>query len=321
MPTAALGGALRGAGIVKPHLLISVLTVLLNAVLAPFLIAGWGEISGLGVRGAGLATSISVAIGVVAFCWYLRRHEPYLLFDAGLMRPRTHQWRRIFGVGLPAACEFVLVFLSTAVVYYAIRNFGAAVQAGFGIGARALQLLLLPGMALSFAAGPVVAQSFGAARAERVKQTFRIAMLLQGAVSLVITLWIQWRARVVADVFQVDAEVVGVAAVFLQIVSWNMVAQGVVYVCSSTFQGLGNTIPSLVSSSVRFAIFTISVAWLAARSTFAVEQVWYVLIVSVTAQALLSLWLVRGELRRRLVLPLRTPQASAVPSHQRTVMR
>src|SRR5688572_18089705 len=60
-----MGSALRGTGIVKPTMAIQALTVLLNTLLAPILIAGWGTGYAMGVAGAGLASSISIVIGIV----------------------------------------------------------------------------------------------------------------------------------------------------------------------------------------------------------------------------------------------------------------
>jgi Na+-driven multidrug efflux pump len=59
-----MGSALRGTGIAKPAMVVQLLTVLLNALLAPILIAGWLTGKPLGVAGAGLATSLSIAAGV-----------------------------------------------------------------------------------------------------------------------------------------------------------------------------------------------------------------------------------------------------------------
>ena len=44
------------------------------------------------------------------------------------------QCRRILRIGLPAGGEFAMIFVFMAVIYYALRDLGAAAQAGFGIG-------------------------------------------------------------------------------------------------------------------------------------------------------------------------------------------
>jgi Na+-driven multidrug efflux pump len=114
----AMGAALRGTGIVKPTMIVKVLTVLLNALLAPVLIAGWLTGRPLGVAGAGLASSISVAVGVVMLGLYFVRLEKFVAFDRGLFRPQLAVWKRILRIGLPPGGEFALLFVYMAIVYW-----------------------------------------------------------------------------------------------------------------------------------------------------------------------------------------------------------
>src|SRR5690606_36970359 len=148
-----MGSALRGTGIVKPTMAIQALTVVLNTLLAPVLIAGWGTGWALGVAGAGLASSISVAVGVVMLTFYFLKLEKYVFFVPTLWRPDFSTWKRLLDVGLPAGGEFALMFIYMGVIYWIISDFGAAAQAGFGIGSRIMQSIFMPAMAIAFAAG------------------------------------------------------------------------------------------------------------------------------------------------------------------------
>src|SRR2546430_16142697 len=73
-------------------------------------------------------------------------------------------------IGVPAGAEFVLLFVYILIVYGIIRGFGPAAQAGFGVGARVMQALFLPVVALAFAVTPVVGQNFGGRQAGRGRQ-------------------------------------------------------------------------------------------------------------------------------------------------------
>jgi Na+-driven multidrug efflux pump len=73
-------------------------------------------------------------------------------------------------------------------VYAIIRGFGPAAQAGFGIGARVMQALFLPVVALSFAVSPVVGQNFGGRRANRVRHSVYSALGIASLMMLVLTL-------------------------------------------------------------------------------------------------------------------------------------
>jgi Na+-driven multidrug efflux pump len=263
------------------------------------LIAGWGTGRALGVAGAGLASSFAMVSGGVMLWIYFRWSTNYLTLDPRQLRPRMVQWKRILGVGLPAGGEFAILFIYMAVIYCALRDFGAAAQAG--IGTRVLGLIQVPAMAIAFAAGPVVGQNFGAGNSMRVRQTFNSVLLLRTAIMAVATIFVQWRPELLLGSFTADRETIAAGAAFLQMVSWNLVAQGLIFLCSSTFQGLGHTTPQLISSTARLLSYVIPILWLSARPGFSVEKIWYLSIVTTTLQALLSLWLLRREFRKRLL--------------------
>ncbi len=296
----SMGSALRGTGIVKPTMIVQVLTVVLNAILAPVLIAGWGTGHPMGVAGAGLASSASLAVGVVMLALYFHRLEKYVGFVRAQWRPQMAVWRRLLRVGLPAGGEFLLMFVLMAVLYWVLRPFGADAQAGFGIGMRIMQSMFLPAMAVAFAAAPIVGQNFAAGRFVRVRETFALSTLIGSCIMVVMTLFCQWGSAWVIGGFSKDPTAISVGTQYLQIISWNFVASGFVFTCSAVFQGLGNTVPAVISSASRLVSFVLPVLWLSAQPHFAMIQVWYVSVASVASQAVFSLWLVRRELRLRL---------------------
>jgi putative MATE family efflux protein len=296
-----MAAALRGTGIVRPTMMVQAVAVLINIVLAPILIAGWGTGRGFGVAGAGLASSIGVLFGVVMMWVYFHRLERYVWVDRKQCRPQLRQWKRILNIGLPAGGEFAIMFIYMGMIYYVLREFGAAAQAGFGIGSRVLGLIQVPAMTIAFAGGPIAGQNFGAGNGGRVKETFRKVALIGTSVMIGFTIFAQWKPALLLGGFPRDSETVAVGVLFLQMVSLNLVAQGLIFDCSSMFQGLGNTKPVLLSSGARLVTYAMPVMWLSARPEFRIEHVWYVSIVTTTLQAGLSLWLLRREFRKRLV--------------------
>ena len=69
----AMGAALRGTGNFKPGTIVATATVILNMVLAPFLIFGWGTGVPLGVAGAAISSLVAVAVGVIWLGTYFIR--------------------------------------------------------------------------------------------------------------------------------------------------------------------------------------------------------------------------------------------------------
>jgi putative MATE family efflux protein len=291
---------LRGTGVVQPTMVVQIATVLLNAVLAPVLIAGWLTGRPLGVAGAGLASTLSVAAGTLLLSVYFGKLEKYIHFRPALWKPRLSVWGRMINIGLPAGGEFGFMFLYMAVIYWVIRDFGAPAQAGFGLGTRLMQSIFLPAMAIAFATGPIAGQNYGAREYERIRETFRTAAQVSVILMLVITLLCQWRPEWLVRGFTGDPEVVEVASHFLRLISWNFAASALILTCSGIFQGLGHTWPALGSTSSRVVTFMIPAVWLSTLPGLQLDHVWYLSVASVWLQALLSLYLLRQTMRARL---------------------
>ncbi len=296
----AMSSALRGTGIVQPTMIVQLITVVLNCILAPVLIGGIGTGHALGVAGAGLASTLSVVAGVAILTVYFLRLEKYVAFHHEQWRPRLKTWRNILNIGLPAGGEFALMFVYMSVILFVIAPFGAAAQAGFGIGTRLMQAVFLPVMAISFAVAPVAGQNFGARNAERVRRTFRDAALLGGALMLMVGVGCWVFAPTLVGFFATAPGVLEVGTTFLHFACWNFVMSGLIFTCSGTFQALGNTWPAILSSATRLATFVLPVLWISRQPGFRIEYVWYISVTTVWLQALLSYRLVRREMDRRL---------------------
>lgn len=299
-PLVSLGSALRATGIVKPAVALQVLSVVLNIVLAPLLIFGIGPWPKMGVGGAALATFISILIADVLTVIYFEKKYHYLRFRFSQWRPQMKIWWAMLKIGVPAGTEFALWSLFVIIVYVIIRPFGAAAQAGFGVGARVMQALFLPVLALSFAVSPVVGQNFGGRRADRVRHVVFAAIGLSSAVMLVLTLIARIAPGTLIRVFSSDPRVIAFGSEYLAIASLNFVAAGIVFSSSSVFQGIGNTVPPLLGSASRLLLFALPAVLISRTPGFQIKYVWYLSVASQGLQACFNLLLLRRELARKL---------------------
>jgi putative MATE family efflux protein len=306
----ATAAALRGTGNFKPGMVIQSASVLVNMALAPVLIFGWGTGHPLGVAGAALASFVAVGGAVVALIVYVVRAERYLTFVARDWPPQLAMWARMLKIGLPAGAEFALMGVYMMVVYAVTRGFGAAAQAGFGIGLRVVQAGFLPVVALGFAVSPVAGQNYGARLPERVRGTFRAGALMATSLMVVLTLLSRLIPERLVAVFSQDPQVLAVGGEYLRIVAWSYVASGLVFVSSSMFQAMGNTVPSLVGSTIRILLVALP-AWLLSRTPgFQLHWIWHLSVAAVVVQALCNLLFLRREFARRLAFAPPAPSAS-----------
>jgi putative MATE family efflux protein len=298
-PLVAMSAALRGAGNFKLGVAVGVTTVVLNMAVAPVLIFGWMGAPAMGISGAAVASLVAILIGNG---WLLLhfRHEPILSYARGELRPRMVVWKRMLSIGLPAGFDFAMMAVYLFIVYAVTRPFGAAAQAGFGIGMRVLQAGFMPVVALGMSVAPIAGQNFGAGHADRVRHTFRDGALLAMAMMLVLLIISQAAAPQLVGVFTHDPAAIDAGAHYLRIISWSFVASGVIFVTNSMFQAMGNTMPSVVTSLARIVIVAIPVLLLSQRPGFALTTIWYLAAVSVFVQLALALLLLRREFGRRL---------------------
>ena len=301
-----------------PGMVVQTATVILNIVLAPVFIFGWLGAPAMGVVGAAIATLIAIVVGVVWMTTYFLAHDSFLKFVPSEWSPRPRLWVEMLKIGLPAGAEFALIAAYLMLVYVVSRPFGAAAQAGFGIGQRILQASFLPVVALGFAVGPVAGQNFGARKADRVKATFTSAATLATGIMLVLSTITWLAAASFIRIFSNDPAVVAAGEEYLHVAAFNFVASGAIFVSSSMFQAMGNTFPALLTSGTRMVLISVPVLWLTTRPGFTMLWVWYISAAGVFIQLGLNLWLLQREFRLRLrfdgtAAPVGAPPA-AVPA-------
>jgi putative MATE family efflux protein len=312
-PLVAMGSALRATGNFKPSMVVSSVTVVLNMIAAPFLIFGWGTGRPFGVAGAAVASLIAILIGNVWLATYFMKPDGYLRFSLPDMRPEVTRWKRMLSVGLPTAFEYAMMTVYLSVVYTLLRPFGAAAQAGFGIGLRIMQAGFMPVVALGFAVAPVAGQNFGARLRDRVIRTFRDGAMMAAAMMVLWAIVCMAAGHALVDIFTDDVAAIAVGDQYLHIISWNFVASGLIFVASSMFQAMGNTMPSLISSAARILIIVVPAIMLSRVPGFQMTTIWYLSVAGSIAQLGLSMWLLRRELRLKLGPPVQAvmaPQAS-----------
>lgn len=296
----AMASALRGAGDVRLASVVQVTTVGLNVVLAPVLIAGWGTGRPLGVAGAGIATLVAVGAGALLLLRAFTGRGAHLRLHLRPGAPDRALWRRLVAIGAPAGGEFLAMAVLFAALQAILAPHGASAQAGFGVGLRVMQAILLPGMAVSFALAPIAGQNVGAGLVGRIRETFRVGVVGACGVMIVATVLVQFTHERMVGAFSADPGAVAIGAEYLRIVSWTFVANGVIFACAGMFQALGNTLPSLFASSLRVVIYVAVALVLSRQPGFVVRELWVMSVISVALQMALALALLRREAGRRL---------------------
>jgi Na+-driven multidrug efflux pump len=133
-----------------------------------------------------------------------------------------------------------------------------------------------------------------------VRETFKVAVLISAGVMFLETILCQFESDFFIHIFTTETAVVAVGVQMLVISSWNFVANGIIFCCSSMFQALGNTWPTIASSALRLVIFIGPALWLSTRPGFELHHLWYVSVATMFVQAGVSYLFLRREFARKL---------------------
>ena len=230
--------------------------------------------------------------------------------ESDYMKLREEAWRRPLTAGEKSQLQsYLLVHAEAqaeweeeaALTQLLARAPDAPLSSNFT--ARIMQAMFLPVIAVAFAVAPIVGQNFGGRRADRVRQSFYSALGITCGLMVLLTILSQLAAGIFIRGFSNDPSVIVFGSEYLQIISLNFVAMGIVFTSSSVFQGIGNTWPPLISSATRLFLFALPAVILSRLPDFHIKQVWYLSVASVLLQACINLLLLRREFKRKLVFP------------------
>jgi putative MATE family efflux protein len=306
-----MGAALRGTGNFKPGMIVGTASVIINMIFAPFLIFGWVTGAAFGVAGAAVSSLIAVVVATVWLGAYFVKPTAFLHYVPADWKPDFRMWWQMLKIGLPAGAEFGLMAVYLFIVYVISRPFGAAAQAGFGIGLRLVQAGFMPVVALGFSVAPVAGQNFGARLGDRVRHTFTVAASMAVGVMLVFAVACYFNAAAMVSFFSDDAGVIAVGTEYLRIITWTFVGSGIIFVASSMFQAMGNTLPPLAASFARIVVVAVPAILMSRMPGFQLWWIWYLSVGALVFQLVTVLALLQREFRVRLAWPSSMAPSSA----------
>ena len=135
--------------------------------------------------------------------------------------------------------------------------------------------------------------------ASRVRAVFRSACLMAGSAMLIAAILCTLAPAALVGVFSSDPQVIAVGEEYLRSTSWNFVASGLIFVASSMFQALGNTLPALLASFSRLALVAVPTLLLARLPNFELRWIWYLSAGTIVFQVIAVLLLLQREFRKR----------------------
>jgi len=234
---------------------------ILNVILDPIFIFGFGPVPALGLNGAATAGLLARGAIFVGTVYMLVRRLDMVTFAKPHAKELRDSWRDILHVGIPAAGTNAIVPIGLAVITAMIARYGPEAVAGFGVASRIESMMLVIYYAMSSTIGPFVGQNLSAGKEDRIQTALRQCAAFCIASGLVIAATLALLSGVLPGIFSDNPAVTDVTKTFLWIAPISYGAYGIVMVVNAAFNGLGNPMPGVVISVTRILVLYVPLAF------------------------------------------------------------
>ena len=248
----AFEALVRATGDTKTPVKITLLTVLINIVLDPLLIFGWGPFPELGVAGAALATVMANTTGSIIGLYLLFTGRVALRLSPSSLRPDFKFYGKLFRVGLPSSIGQSANSFGFVVLTRIIMGFGDVTYAAYVITTRLVNFLTSIARGISMAMGTMVAQNVGAGKFERAKKIAERTMLVNFTIATLAILIIGIFRVPIFKVFLNDPKVIAESKIVLEYFLISVpFFNGIFIVVNRTFSSAGHTKKSMLLGIIR----------------------------------------------------------------------
>lgn len=251
----------RGAGNAALAMRSLWLANIINIILDPILIFGFGPIPAMGVTGAAVATVIGRGTGVVYQCWHLFDGKGKIKLVRKHLRVNWSAFVNIVRLSGAASAQFLIASASWLFLIRIVAGFGSDAVAGYTIAVRIVVFALLPAWGIANAATTLVGQNLGADRPGRAERSAWLCghanMIYMSAMAILLILVAPVALGFFTDV--PDVARIGINA--LRIVSLGFAFYAYGMVLSQSFNGAGDAMTPVWLNLVCFWLVEIPLAW------------------------------------------------------------
>lgn len=253
---------LRASGDTKTPSVIMGSAGLINAILDPIFIFGFGPIPAMGIQGAAIATSVSWIFGLGYVLYILSVKRGLIHTKLMPIKDFLNSARGILHIGLPAAGANMLTPVAAAVLTAIVAKYGESAVAAFGVGSRIESIACLVVLALSMTLPPFISQNFGAGNMKRVADGYKTSIKFVLAWQVLIYAVLVISAPLIADAFSQEQAVADIIKLFIWILPLGYGLQGVIILTNSSFNALHKPMTALALSIIRLFVCYVPSAYI-----------------------------------------------------------
>ena len=238
---------MRGVGRPTLPVYIVACTVVLNFILDPLFIFGWGPVPAYGVMGAALATLGTQMLAAIAGIVVLRMGKHGIHVKRRDFIPDFTYMKRAFNLGAPASVEQSARALGMTVLTFLIASFGTETMAAYGVGSNIMQMVIIPAFGLSMAISTLAGQNIGAGNIERADRIGKLgASLAFGILTGLGILVFAFAPQIAAFFVPSDQGVIAAGAHFMRTIALAWGFMGIQLALTGVLRASGNMVTAMM---------------------------------------------------------------------------
>ena len=259
----SLNSLLHAEGDTKTYRNVLVLSFLLNIILNPILIFGFLFIPSFGVKGIGIATIISQFLSFVIILLKVLKNERIKNITNEHLLPKILFFKNIFFQSMPITVSICGYALAAAIIFTYVGQSGEYAVAGYGVGTRIEQVVLLPILGINTAIISIIAQNYGANNLYRIKETYFTAIKYAFVIMITAGVLVFLSASIITSFFSSDPEVIEYGKRYLKISAFVLPAYPVFFLSNGCFMALKKSENAMISNFFRNVLNPIVVFYIA----------------------------------------------------------
>jgi putative MATE family efflux protein len=293
MASIILQMGLRGAGDAKTPLIFMGVTVVLDIILNPLLITGWGPFPELGITGSALAMVVAALTSFALMIVYvyfkdlpLRLRGPELAY----LKPESEELKYIISKGVPMGAQMLLMSAAGIIVVGLVNREGMLMTAAYGAAMQLFTYIQMPSMAIGGAVSAIAAQYIGAGKWDGLEKVTKAGLLVQAVMTGTVTVLLLAFDRPALVLFLgPDSPAVDMARHIQFLASWNFIIFGLTMIWTATMRAGGAVwVPLIILGiamyPVRLSFYYLTYDWLGS------DAIWWSFPFSAFAAMVMAWW-------------------------------
>ena len=254
---------LHAEGDTKTYRNALILSFFLNIILNPILIFGFAFIPAMGVKGIGLATIISQLVSFIIVLFTVLQNNRVKKLTKDFLSLKFSYLKNIFFQSMPISISICGYALASSIIFTYVGQSGEYAVAGYGVGTRIEQVVLLPILGINTAIISIIAQNYGANNVNRIKETYFTAIKYAFIIMITAGTLVFLSANIITSFFSSDPEVIEYGKRYLRISAFVLPAYPVFFLSNGFFMALKKSENAMISNLFRNVLNPIVVFYIA----------------------------------------------------------